>query len=103
MTRLYGRSSIGQRVYDKTPGSSWNTTTMLSSLRLDGSTACLSIAGTIDGLAFREYVKQILVPSLRGGDIVILDNLSVHKDQVALKLIEKAGAKVKLFPGFQPD
>lgn len=103
MTRRYGRAYRGRRVRDRAPSGHWETTTMLSSIRADGTQASLSVCGATDALIFREYVRQVLAPSLRPGDIVIMDNLSAHKDEAALRLIEEAGASVEFLPPYSPD
>jgi len=103
MTRLRGRSPKGQRVHDETSSGHWSTTTMISSLRRDGSTACMTVDGATTGEVFRAYVEHILVPTLRRGDIVVLDNLSSHKDKPAIALIEQAGAEVRFLPPYSPD
>jgi transposase len=103
MTRLRGRAPKGQRVYDAAPHGHWRTTTMISSIRHDGTTACMTIDGPTTSDVFREYVRHVLEPTLRPGDIVILDNLSSHKHADALTLIEKAGATVKFLPAYSPD
>lgn len=76
---------------------------MISSVRLDGSTACMAIDGATDADVFREYVRHVLVPTLRPGDIVVLDNLSAHQDKEALELIAAAGAEVWFLPPYSPD
>lgn len=76
---------------------------MISSIRLDGSTACLALEGTTDTEAFRVYVAQVLVPTLRPGDIVIMDNLSPHKSDQTLELIAQAGAAILFLPAYSPD
>jgi transposase len=76
---------------------------MISSIRLDGSTACMAIDGATSGEVFREYVRQVLLPTLRPGDIVVLDNLSAHKDIGALATIKSAGADVWFLPPYSPD
>ena len=88
---------------DDTPHGHWCTTTMISSIRLDGSTACMAIDGATSAAVFREYVRQVLLPTLRPGDIVVLDNLSAHKDKEALALIAAAGAEVWFLPPYSPD
>jgi len=103
MTRLRGRARGGSRCVDDTPAGHWCATTMISSIRLDGTTACMVVDGATSADIFREYVRQILVPSLRPGDIVILDNLSAHKDADAMKLILAAGAVVMPLPPYSPD
>jgi transposase len=76
---------------------------MISSIRLDGSTACMALEGTTDTDSFRAYVSQVLVPVLRPGDIVIMDNLSPHKSDQTLALISQAGAEVLFLPAYSPD
>ena len=103
MTRLRGRALQGRRLHDHAPGGQWNTTTMLGSLRLNGQTACLVIEGAANSLVFREYIRQVLAPTLRPGDLVICDNLSAHYDQPARDLIEARGAQLLFLPAYSPD
>ena len=103
MTRLRGRVRGGQRLYDHTPGSHWHTVTMLGSIRLDGVTSCLVIEGATDSDVFREYVRQVLGPTLRVGDIVVCDNLAAHRAADAQKLIEAKGAHLLFLPAYSPD
>jgi transposase len=76
---------------------------MISSVRLDGSTACMTIEGATDTAVFQAYVRQVLCPSLRPGDLVIMDNLSPHKSEPTLALIAAAGASVRFLPAYSPD
>ncbi len=76
---------------------------MMSSIRLDGSTACMTLEGTTDTESFHAYVGQVLVPTLWPGDIVIMDNLSPHKSDPTLALITNAGAQVLFLPAYSPD
>jgi len=76
---------------------------MISSIRLDGSTACMALEGTTDTESFRTYVDQVLVPTLRPGDIVVMDNLSPHKSDPTLALIVNAGSQVLFLPAYSPD
>jgi len=76
---------------------------MISSIRLDGSTACMALAGTTDTESFRAYVGEVLVPTLRPGDIIVMDNLSPHKSDLTLTLIINAGAQVLFLPAYSPD
>lgn len=103
MTRLRGRAQGGQRCVDEVPHGHWETTTMISSIRLDGSTACMVIEGATAADVFREYVRHVLVPTLRPGDIVVLDNLMAHKDAEARRLIEAAQAILMPLPAYSPD
>ena len=76
---------------------------MMSSLRLDGTTACMALDGTTDTESFRAYVEAVLVPTLRPGDTVVMDNLSPHKSDPTLSLILQAGAFVLFLPAYSPD
>jgi transposase len=103
MTRLYGRAKEGQRAVDETPSGHWCTTTMISSVRLDGSTACMVVDGATTKDIFKAYVEQILLPTLKAGDIVVLDNLSAHKNKESRDLIESVGAELWFLPPYSPD
>ena len=103
MTRLRGRAMRGKRVHACTPHGHWNTTTILGSIRLDGSNACMTIEGATDAEVFLEYVRQVLCPTLRPGDIVVMDNLAPHKSEETLALIKEAGAEVLFLPAYSPD
>jgi transposase len=76
---------------------------MLSAIRLDGSTASMTIEGATDTEVFRAYVRDVLCPTLRAGDIVVMDNLSPHKNDATLALIEQVGAAVRFLPAYSPD
>lgn len=76
---------------------------MIGALRLDGSTACMAIEGAADTEVFQAYVRWVLCPTLRAGDIVIMDNLSPHKSDPTLALIQEAGAEVLFLPAYSPD
>lgn len=76
---------------------------MISSIRLDGSTACMTVEGATDLDVFHAYVESVLLPTLRPGDRVVLDNLSPHKGTAAIRLIEQAGATVCFLPAYSPD
>lgn len=87
MTRLRGRSHGGSRCHASAPFGHWKTLTMLSSIRLDGSTECIVIDGAVDKAMFQEYIFQVLCPVLRPNDIVVMDNLSAHKNPELIKYI----------------
>ena len=76
---------------------------MISSMRLDGSSACMIIEGATDTEVFRTYVRKVLLPTLRVGDLVIMDNLSPHKNEETLALITQAGAEALFLPAYSPD
>jgi len=103
MTRRCGRAQRGQRVHGSAPGGHWQTTTMLASIRLDGTTACMTIEGATDTEVFQSYVREVLCPTLRPGDWVVMDNLSPHKHDPTLRLIEQTGASVRFLPAYSPD
>jgi len=103
MTHLRGRALRGARVYAAAPCGHWQTTTMISALRFDGTTACMTIASATDTEVFQTYVAKVLVPTLRLGDIVIMDNLAPHKSEATLALITQAGAAVLFLPAYSPD
>lgn len=103
MTRLRGRAQRGARVHASAPSGHWHTTTMISSIRVDGTTACMAIEGATDTEVFRSYVREVLVPTLRPGDIVVMDNLAPHKNDITVGLIQDAGAQVLFLPAYSPD
>lgn len=76
---------------------------MISSVRLDGTNACMTIDGATNTEVFHAYVREILVPSLRSGDIVVMDNLGAHKNEATLALITAAGAQTRFLPAYSPD
>jgi transposase len=76
---------------------------MISSIRFDGTTACMALEGATDTESFRAYVQAVLLPTLRPGDMVVMDNLSAHKSDPTLALITQAGAQVRFLPAYSPD
>jgi len=103
MTPLYGWSEVGKRLIDFVPHGHWKTTTFLAALRHDGLTAPMVIDGAINGELFLAYVKQILLPTLKKGDIVVFDNLSSHLVSGVKAVIESAGSKALPLPPYSPD
>ena len=103
MTRTRGRSLRGERLIAKVPHGHWKTTTFVAALRCDGLTAPTVIDGAVDGRTFLAYVEQVLVPTLRPGDIVVMDNLSSHKVRGVRQAIEAVGAQVVYLPPYSPD
>jgi transposase len=103
MTRHYGRAPVGQRLVAKIPHGHWKTLTLVAALRTDGMTAPFVIDGAMDGPAFIAYVEQVLVPTLRKGDTVFIDNLRTHKVDGVREAIEAAGAKLRYTPAYSPD
>jgi transposase len=103
MTRAYGRCPRGERLVASAPFGVWKTVTYTAALRCDGLTAPFILDGAMNGEAFLAYLDQVLVPSLKRGDIVVMDNLPVHKIESVRETIEAAGAKLKLLPKYSPD
>jgi transposase len=103
MGRLYGRAPRGERLRVGLPHGHWKTTTFVGALRLSGMTAPMMLDGPMTGAAFLAYTQQVLVPTLRPGDIVIMDNLAVHKSPAISEAIEAAGATVLFLPPYSPD
>jgi transposase len=103
MARTHGRCAKGQRLRMGFPHSHRKTTTLVAGLRLSGMVAPMVLDGPINGDWFEAYVDQVLVPTLRPGDIVIMDNLSSHKRLSVKLLIEAAGATLAFLPPYSPD
>jgi transposase len=103
MARRYGRASKGERLRVGVPHGHWKTTTFVAGLRLTGMVAPMVLDGPINGVSFQAYVDQVLVPELRPGDIVIMDNLGSHKGAAVREAIEAAGASLLYLPPYSPD
>jgi transposase len=103
MARGYGRSPKGERLVCPVPHGHWKTTTFVAALRADGLTAPMVVDGAITGDLFVAYVEQILVPTLRPGDVVVMDNLLCHKRAGVGKAIAKAGCEARYLPPYSPD
>lgn len=103
MTRLRGRAPRGQRVVDKTPHGHWKTTTLIAALGMTGMRCSTVVDGAVNGDVFEAFVEQVLVPELRSGDVVIMDNLSSHKRLRIRDRIEAAGARLEFLPPYSPD
>lgn len=103
MARRYGRGKGGQRVVDHTPLNTPKSTTILSSIRLDGELAFTTFSGGTTADKFLTYLTQVLIPTLRPGDIVIMDNLRTHHIQAVGELLHAAGAQALYLPPYSPD
>jgi len=103
MARRCGRAPKGQRLRAAIPHGHWKTTTFVAGLRLEGVVAPLVFDGPINTQVFQAYVDQFLAPTLRTGDIVVMDNLSSHKAPAIRELIEAAGATLLYLPPYSPD
>ena len=103
MARPRGRSLKGQRLKAAVPWGHWKTTTFVAGLRTTGLIAPMLLDGAMNGAAFKAYVGQLLAPSLRPGDIVVMDNLSSHKVDGVRQAIKAAGAFLLYLPPYSPD
>jgi len=103
MVRRYGRCRRGRRLRDKVPLARWETTTFVAGLRHDGLSAPMVLAGPINGACFLADVEQVLCPTLKPGDIVVIDNLGSHRSSRIRELIERRGASLVYLPKYSPD
>lgn len=103
MTRLHGRCAVGQRLVARVPHGHWKTLTFVAGLRCDGIIAPCVFNRPINAVSFLAWVVQFLVPTLRHGDIVVMDNLSSHKGVAVRRAIRSAGAKLIFLPPYSPD
>jgi len=103
MTRLCGWAAKGRRLVDKVPHGHWKTATFLAALRSDRIDAPCLFDGPINGERFKAYVEQFLVPTLKPGDVVILDNLGSHKGKAVRRAIRDVGARLVFLPKYSPD
>jgi transposase len=103
MTRTYGRCARGVRLVAKVPHGRWQTLTFLAALRSDRIDAPCVIDGPINGASFLAYIEQVLLPTLRPGDIVVMDNLGSHKGKAVRRAIRAVGAKLFFLPPYSPD
>ena len=103
MARRYGRAPRGQRLRASIPYGHWKTTTFVAGLRNSGLVAPFVLDGPINRDAFETYVARVLVPDLRPGDVVVMDNLSSHKGPRVQEMIEAADASLRYLPPYSPD
>lgn len=103
MTRRYGRAIGGARCVGYAPNGHWKSMTMLSSIRVSGETECMVVDGALNKELFDAYIERFLCPTIKAGDIVIMDNLATHKSERAKKAIESRGASVWFLPPYSPD
>ena len=103
MTRLGGWCQLGQRLLAKVPHGHWKTLTLVAALRHDGVVAPCVFDGPINGQSFLAYVREMLIPALRPGDIVVFDNLGSHKGSEVREAIRAAGARLIFLPPYSPD
>lgn len=103
MTRLRGRAPRGERLIDNTPHGHWQTTTLIAALGIEGMRCATVVDGAVNGDIFVSFVKHVLLPQLKPGDIVVMDNLSSHKRAEVSGLIEQVGAQLLYLPPYSPD
>ncbi len=103
LTRLFGRAPRGQRVTDSVPQNYGENVTMLGALSMVGVEALMTVNGATDGSIFLVFVREVLAPTLRAGDVVIWDNLGAHRSVVVREAVEAKGAKLIFVPPYSPD
>ena len=103
MTRRYGRAECGHRIREATPGGNWGTVTMLGAISSKGWQATMTTAAPTDGEVFLAYLRDVLCPTLRPGQVVVMDNLSAHKVNGVAETIESALADILYLPPYSPD
>jgi transposase len=103
MTRFYGRIIGGKRLHESNPGRTWDSYTIISSIRFDGKTAAMTIKGSTDAEVFKTYITKVLCPTLCKNNIVIMDNLTSHKIPGVREAIEARGAELLYLPPYSPD
>jgi transposase len=103
MTRTRGRCPVGERLVAKVPHGHWQTTTLVAALDRRGMRCSTTVDGAVNRDVFEAFVRQVLVPTLSAGDVVVMDNLSSHKGPRVRTLVESAGATVLYLPPYSPD
>lgn len=103
MTRLRGRAPVGERLIAKVPHGHWKTTTLIGALGVEGMHCSTVVDGAVDGDIFTAFVQEVLAPSLKPGDLVVMDNLSSHKGPRIRALLEAQGATLLYLPPYSPD
>jgi transposase len=103
MTRLYGRSPRGERIYEYVPYVRFKRVSVLSTIRVDGTTNPFVFSGTLNGFLFMQYIWECVVPTLKPYDILIMDCLSSHKMKLISEMVESVGANVLYLPQYSPD
>ena len=103
MARLYGRAKRGARCKAPIPHGHWKTTTFTGALRVSGMTAPMVLDGPMNAISFRVYVESVLAPTLKPGDVVIMDNLAAHKNRAIAAAINARGASLLYLPAYSPD
>jgi transposase len=103
MTPRYARAPRGQRVRGTVPRNHGQNTTLLAALTATGTGPTLALDGAVDGAAFAAYLREVLAPTLRPGQVVVLDNLSAHRGDAARAIVEARGCRLLFLPAYSPD
>jgi transposase len=103
MTRLFGRARAGERIHEGVPRNYGENMTMLAAIGVGGVSAVMTVNGAVDGAVFLTYLDHVLVPTLKAGDIVVMDNLGAHKVAGVEEAITACGARVEYLPPYSPD
>ena len=103
LTRLFGRAAPGERISEGVPQNRGENVTMLAAIGLGGVSAPMTVNGAVDGEVFLVYVREVLAPTLREGDILVMDNLSAHQVAGVREAIEAKGARLEYLPPYSPD
>lgn len=103
LTRLFGRARPGARIHEGVPRNYGENITMLAAIGSGGVSAAMTVNGAVDGDVFLTYVREVLVPSLEVGDIVVMDNLRAHQVTGVAEAITACGARVEYLPPYSPD
>jgi transposase len=103
LTRLFGRAAPGARVCEGVPQNRGENVTMLAALSVEGVCAPMTVNGAVDGSVFLTYIREVLAPTLREGDVVVMDNLGAHRGVGIKQVIEARGARLEYLPPYSPD
>jgi transposase len=103
MTRLYGRAPKGERIYEYVPDVRYSCVSVISTIRVDGTTNPFVYSGTLNGFLFTQYIWECVIPTLKPYDILIMDCLSSHTMKIISEMVENAGANVLYLPKYSPD
>lgn len=103
MKRLYGRSAKGCRIVDQAPAGRWETRTVVAAIRTAGVASAMVTRKAINSITFRGFIEEFLCPTLSPGDVVVMDNLAVHKVKGVENAIRRAGAELWYLPPYSPD
>jgi len=103
MTRLYGRAIGGERAVDKVPSKNKENTSVIGAMRLTGVITTMTIEGPVDSSAFNAFIESFLVPKLKPGDVVLMDNAKIHLSKKAEQMILAAKARIIFLPAYSPD